>query len=328
MLKRTIQTIAIAAAAILPCAAAVNTSSPANNATVANPVQVKSSATGSAPITAMALYVDNNLITKVSGATLTTSFTTSNGGHSVVIQAWDSNGAVQKQSLGINVSGGTTGGGGGSLPNAINNIDQKSGWQNCGSCAGPGGQGATVPYSMTQGRSNPSMDGNGTEFWIGGKTPYAAALWWNQLGAQPGASHFIYDMYFYVVNPSAPQALEFDINQSVNGRKYIFGTECNPRGTGQWDVWDAVSSRWIGTGVACAAPSPYTWHHVTIEADRQGTQTHFIAITLDGNKHYINRYYNTQGSGVQELNVAVQLDLNYASTNYSMWTDKISLQYQ
>lgn len=323
MFQRTIQTIALAAAAVLPCAASLNVSSPASNATVANPVQVNASATSSAPITAIALYVDNNLVTKVSGATLNTSFSTSSGGHYVVVQAWDSNGYVQKQSASINVTGSTN-----TLPNAINNIDQKSGWQSCGACAGQGGNGPVVPYSMTQGRSNPSMDGNAGEFWIGGTTPYASALWWNQLGAQPGASHFIYDLYFYVVNPSAAQALEFDINQSVNGRKYIFGTQCNPRGDGQWDVWDAIAGQWKPTGVGCSAPSAYTWHHVTIEAARSGAQTQFIAITLDGNKHYINRYYGTQSSSVQELNVAVQLDTNYAATNYSMWTDKISLQWQ
>ena len=130
---------------------------------------------------------------------------------------------------------------------------------------------------------------------------------------------------FYVTNHSAVQALEFDINQSVNGRKYIFGTECNPRGNGQWDVWDTAGHRWVATGIGCGAPSAYNWHHLTIEAQRVGASTHFIAITLDGRKSYVNCYFNTYGVGASELNVAVQLDTNNASTNYSLWADKISL---
>lgn len=212
--------------------------------------------------------------------------------------------------------------------NAINNINQLGGWQNCGACAGPGGRGVPVPYSMTQHRSSPSLDGQSAEFWIGGHHPYSSALWWKQLGARPGSAHFVYDLDFYLTNPSAPQALEFDINQSVSGRKYIFGTECNVRGNGQWDVWDTAGHHWVPTGIRCPAPSAYTWHHVTIEVERAGASTHFVAITLDGHKGYVNRYFNTFGSGGAELNVAVQLDTNNTSTNYSLWADNISLTYR
>jgi len=48
----------------------------------------------------------------------------------------------------------------------------------------------------------------------------------------------------------------------------------------------------------------------------------FIAVTLNGQKSYINRAYWPEGSGVQELNVAFQMDGNNASTNYSVWLDK------
>jgi hypothetical protein len=180
---------------------------------------------------------------------------------------------------------------------------------------------------MKQDVASPSLDGKSAQFWIGGTTAYASALWWKQLGAQAAASHFTYDVNFYLSDTNAPQALEFDINQSVGGRKYIFGTECDYSGSKQWDIWDSVK-HWIPTGIACPRVSANTWHHVTIEAERSGDQTHFIAITLDGTKHYLNRYQASQTSGASELNVAVQLDSNGHATNYSMWTDKISLNYQ
>src|SRR5947209_1628915 len=305
------------------CAASVSVSSPTNNSTVSNPMNVVAGASSSAPITAMAVYVDNNLATKVSGGSINTTISVGTGGHSLVIQAWDSNGNVQKQALSVNVTGGT-----GSLPYSFNNIDQMSGWQNCGACSGAGGNGPTVPYSLTQYRSSPSMDGQANQYWIGGNTPYSSALWWKQLGAQPGATHFIYDLYFYLQNPGVAQSIELDMNQSVNGRKFIFGTQCNIKGTHQWDIWDTANRKWVPSGVGCSQPSAYVWHHAIIETKRVGSQTLFIAITLDGNKSYINRYFNTYAVNAAELNVAVQIDANYQGANYSLWADKISLQYQ
>lgn len=307
---------------MVPCAAGVNVSSPKNNSTVSSPTNFVASATSTAPVTAMAIYVDNNLAKKVAGNSLNTPISMSGGKHAIVVQAWDANGKTLRTPLAITVNGNQQGG------KSYDNIDQMTGWANCDSCAGPGGKGKKVPHALTQFRSSPSMDGKSAEFWIGGRNPYSAALWWKQLTPQPSATMLTYDLYFYVNNPNAPQALEFDINQAVKGRKYIFGTECNPRGTHQWDVWNTAAKRWVPSGVGCSPPSAYKWHHVTIEAQRVGAQTKFVSITLDGKKSYLNKYFNTIASGVNELNVAVQLDTNNGSTNYSIWADKLSLQYR
>jgi hypothetical protein len=328
MVRHSFRSIAVAALLVLPCAAAVTVSSPANNATVSSPTHVVAKATATTAISSMAIYVDNVLSVKVSGASIDKYVSMSVGTHKMVVQAWDSTGTTYKTPLTLTVSttSGDTGGSGTSTGTTISNIDSMTGWQDCGACAGRNGTGPTVPYSMTQNISSPSLDGNAAKFSIGGSTAYANALWWKQLGAKPSASHFIYNIDFYLTNPSAAQALEFDMNQSLNGRKYIFGTECSFRGSKQWDVWDS-SKHWIPTGIACPVLSAYTWHHLTIEAERSGTQTHFISITLDGTKHYVNRYQASQTSGSSELNVAVQMDENGSATNYSMWTDKISLTY-
>jgi hypothetical protein len=200
-----------------------------------------------------------------------------------------------------------------------------AGWQHCGSCAGIGGKGPTVPYSVVLNQGSPSMDGRSAKFSIGGSTPYANAIWWKQLGARPAASHFVYDLYFYYNDASAPQSLEFDINQSVGGHKYIFGTQCAMREAKQWEVWDTAGAHWVPTGVACPVPPTNTWNHVTVEVERTGNQTHFIAITLNGRKSYINRYFSARGSGGSELNVAFQMDKNHAGTGYSAWLDKVKL---
>jgi hypothetical protein len=250
------------------------------------------------------------------------------GTHAVVVQSWDSKGNYAKSgSITVKISGTSSGGGGTTAPanaTTYSNIDQMSGWQNCGACAGAGGDGATVPFSETQNVSSPSMDGKAAHFWIGGKTKYADALWWKQLGANSNASHFIYDTYFYYTDASAPQALEFDGNQSVGGKKYIFGTECNIA-IKQWDIWSTSGKTWVHTGVACPAPPTYTWNHLVWEYERLNGQTYFISVTLNGTKSYINRYGGSQASGVNELNVAFQMDENSKATNYNVWLDKLTL---
>lgn len=205
-------------------------------------------------------------------------------------------------------------------------LDQVSGWQSCTVCAGAGGSGKVAAYSMTKGVSSPSMDGRAARFNLGGSTPYTAALWWKQLGANSNAHHFKYDLYFYIKNPGASQALEFDVNQSVGGKKYIFGTECSMK-SGVWKVWN-YDTRWQSTGVACHPPTAYKWHHLVEEFQRTTTgKVKFVSITLDGNTHYINRTYGPRPSGSKEINVAFQMDGNKSQTDYSVWLDKVKLTY-
>ncbi len=87
--------------------AGVTVSSPAAGSTSGSPVHFVASATSTHPITAMRIYVDNLSVYLVSASSLNTSVTMSAGTHSVVVQAWDSTGAVFKTPLSLTVSGTT-----------------------------------------------------------------------------------------------------------------------------------------------------------------------------------------------------------------------------
>jgi hypothetical protein len=210
----------------------------------------------------------------------------------------------------------------------ISNIDQKTGWQSCSVCAGAGGNGPSTSHSTKQGVASPSMDGKSMQFNLGGTTPYANALWWKQLGANSGVKNFKYDLYFYIKNPAAAQALEFDVNQSLNSKKYIFGTQCNIKGGHVWDVYDPYNHAWRHTGISCATPKAYTWHHLVLEFQRTSTpKVNFIAVTINGTKHYFNKLYAPRSSSANEINVAFQMDGNGSMTDYSVWLDKVKLTY-
>jgi hypothetical protein len=220
---------------------------------------------------------------------------------------------------------------------SITNIDQRTGWKGCDVCSGPGGAGTTTTYAITQAISSPAMDGSAAQFTLKPSTSYQTALWWNELGGHDTATHLVYDLYFYMTNPTAAQALEFDVNQtrSADATKYIFGTECDIRGTHTWRYYDNVAKKWTSTGVTCSTPVAYKWNHLTIEFQRvpatstTPAQLKWVAVTLNGVKSYLNgTSVSRPGTGsYSHLNVAFQMDANRAATAYSTWLDKVTLTY-
>ncbi len=286
----------------------------------------------------MRIYVDNLSVYLVSASSLNTSVTMSAGTHSVVVQAWDSTGAVFKTPLSLTVSA--------SAPSPTptptatpaplpvppagavvkSNIDQMTGWESCTVCAGANANGPVATYSMVENQASPSLDGASAKFSISGTTPYSDALWWKQLGAADTATHLKYDVAFYITNPGVAQALEFDNNQSNGVHKFIYGTQCNIKG-GHWDVWGNASGNWLSTGIACSAPTAFVWHHLTWEFQRTSTNVIFVGFTYDGVTHYVNRSYPARSSTVHEMNVAFQMDGDFAMHAYSTWLDRVTLTY-
>ncbi len=182
--------------------------------------------------------------------------------------------------------------------------------------------------TLTQDQQTPSLSGKSSEYTLGGKTQYSNALWWVSFGPDSTPTHFVYDLYFYINDPNAPEALEFDINQSFNGVRYTWGTECSYRNTGYWDIWNSESGRWETTNVPCPVVSGQTWHHLTWQDERVNGQTHYISVTLDGNVSTVDKYYNPQPNyGGSDVNIAFQMDGDYRQDPYDVWLDNVSLSY-
>ena len=306
--------------------AGIAVSSPANNATVNGPIPVVASA--SAPgraITAMAVYLDNNLVFKVNAASLNTRVNAGPGTHQLVVQAWDSANVTYKTAVMV-TGGGSAAPGAPSAAVTHAAIQTMPGWESCDACAGVGANGPRAQYWMAENQASPSLTGRSARFNIGGPTPYADAIWWKQLGADNAKTRFQYDLDFYLTTPQYAQALEFDANQSTGGKKFIFGTECNIKGDGQWDVWDTAGNTWRPTGIACAMPAAYRWHHLTWQFYRDSSKIYFVSFTLDGVTHYVNRSYNAKPVNAAEVNVAFQMDGDYAMHSYSAWLDNVTLR--
>lgn len=180
--------------------------------------------------------------------------------------------------------------------------------------------------SMTPNQQTPSMSGASALFKLGGKTQYSNALWWHSFGANSTPTHFVYDLYFYMQDPNLPEALEFDVNQSMDGVRYIWGSECSYRNTGYWDIWNDEAGRWETTSVPCPVVSANTWHHLTWQIERVNGQVHYISVTVDGNVGAVDKYYNPQPDyNGSDLNVAFQMDGDYQQDPYSVSLDDVSL---
>jgi hypothetical protein len=319
----------------------VTISSPANNSVSSNGwVQLKATAFSPNNVVALQVYDNGTLIKQVNSGSMDVGLQLNgSGSHYLAVQAWDSNGTTFLSPVVVNVGTAQpqpqTGGGstdkwgpqvgipGGAT--AKYDIDEMGGWESCDSCAGPGGHGVVDPYAMTQNLNNPSLDGKSATFWLGGTVPWGAALWWKQLGAIDSAKHFVYDLAFFIKDPKIAQALEFDMNQSVNGLKYIFGTECGTRNNAGWRIWDTANVRWVSTGKSCN-PKANEWNHLTWEFERVGNQTHFIAVTLNGYRQVVDKwFYSRPVGGVRELNVAIQIDGNEHQDDYQIWADKVAM---
>jgi hypothetical protein len=308
----------------------VTVSSPANGST--SPASVHFVASASSPysaIGAMTINVDSKDLYKIAANHLDTYLTLGTGNHSVYMKAWDVTGHYFQQVLTVNVSSG------GTSPTSndptIVDIQAMSGWESCGSCAGPGGTGATVPYGMNQGIKSPSMDGKAAQFWLGGtsKTPFSNALWFKRLPGSATATHFVYDFYFYITNPSVAQGLEFDVFYSRDGLKNYFLTECDSRGkyAGTWQVSNATIDQWQHTGYPCKV-NANSWNHVTLQFYRTPSgMTHFVSATMNGNTVNFNIEYPPEKVNSFEMNTAVQLDGDEKQDNYSIYVDKMSLKY-
>jgi hypothetical protein len=319
-------------------------SSPGANAVLNGSAHVQ--ATGYSPnqITVMQVYDNGNLVNETQGGAVDTMLNLTPGSHYLVVQAWDSTGAVFFNPVTVNVPGAVAPAAQTQAQTATANqpapqanipsgaiakydIDQMGGWESCDACAGLNGNGPVDPYSMTQNIQSPSLDGSAATFWLGGNVPWGAALWWKQLGPDDGISHFVYDLQFYVTNPQAAQGLEFDVNQSVGGQKFIFGTECDVRTNGGWRIWDTANARWTQTDATCQV-NANAWNHLTWEFERIGNQTHFIAVTLNGYRQVVDKYYYSRPVGnAREINVAFQMDGNEHEENYQAWLDKVTLYY-
>ena len=330
----------------------VHVSAPSNNSNVATSVQYVATATTTCAtgISKMAVYTDPRTVAySVDAGSLNTNLILNPGDYSTTVQAWDKCGGIGTVPVTIHV--GAPKYAAAPIPpgsKTFTNLQKDSGWTGygllptsysiCSSCQAGGPQ---VKWSATQGVTSPSITGSAMQFNLGGQTQFADALWNNHLvgdfsshglfdsgqSIASSAHNFIYDVYFYVSDLSASQAVEFDINQFVNGHSYIWGHECRIKGGNQWDIWDNQGMKWHATGVGCW-PKANAWNHVVLQAQRTSDgHLLFQSITLNGQTATLNYYESPTSTGWRGITINYQMDGNQWQQPYTVYLDQLNFTY-
>ena len=298
----------------------------ADGASLTSPITVTATANPTNPIFFMRVYVDQLAVYFTFTNSINTQLFIAPGQHTLEVMAEDNQGYISATPMNITV---TT-----QAQTTISNIQSMPGWQSCSATfpAGSGRDGqicaagiGTAVSAMTQAQSNPSMDGQSAQLSMGGPTGYSNMLYFNPIAGGDNVSHFTYDLYFYVDQPDLPQALEFDINQTFGGNRWVWGSECNFKGSGKWDIWDDING-WIPTSIACNPFPANTWTHLVWNVERVGNQVHYISLTVGDQTFNVDTYFQNQPDWtLEEIDVAFQMDGNYAQQPYNVWLDEVSL---
>jgi len=339
---------------VTPMFAGVNVSTPGNGSSVSSPVHFAATAISSCSkgVAAMGIYTaPYQLAFVVNGSSLNTNLNLNPGTYYATVQEWDNCGGATKTPITIKVGGADppadppqSGGGG-----VFSSLQaDTAGWTGyallppsysiCGGCKS-GGPNAT--WSWTPGITNPSSDGKSVKTTIGGKEAFSDILWNNHLIGDfssqglpdssrtlvPKLHNFTYDVWFYLSNNGAPQALEFDINQFVNGKSFIWGHECRVAGGHQWDTWSNPGQHWVPSGIAC---NPVTgWNHLILKVQRtSGDQLLFQSITLNGITKNLNRTDSPTPRSWYGVTINYQIDGDRSQTPYAVYLDKLNFTWQ
>jgi hypothetical protein len=300
--------------------------SPTEGISTTSPLHVVASATPTNPIFFMRVYVDQLAVYFTFTSSIDTQIFVGSGQHAIEVMAEDNQGYITATILSVNVST--------QASTTISSIQALPGWQSCSATfpAGSGRDGqicaaglGTADSTLTQNQASPAMDGNSAKFSMGGPTPYSNMLYFNPIAGGNNVSHFNYDLYFYIDNPTVSQALEFDINQTYGGKRWVWGSECNFNGSGKWDIWDDING-WQPTVIPCTPFPANTWIHLVWDVERVGDQVHYISLTVGDQTYNVDTYYPNQPDWtLEEIDVAFQMDGNFEQAPYNVWLDQVML---
>ncbi len=329
----------------MPAFAGISVTSPTNGAQVQSSVHYVATAQSPACAKGVAsigiFTAPYKLAYSVTGSKLDTYLTLSPGTYNTVIQEWDNCGWSASVPITITVgSGGTVGSG--ATAGVFSNLQSKAWWNGyallptsyniCASCT-PSGPLAT--WSTQQGNKTYALSSGGSmKFSLGGTMPFADILWNVKFTkylpdpkAVPNFHNFTYDVWFFGTNLEISQALEFDINQFINGKSFIWGHECRIASGHEWDTWDNVHMHWVKSGIPCH-PVSNAWNHLVIQAQRtSNNQLIFKSITLNGKFSALNRYDNPTPTTWYGMTINYQMDGNYKQQPYSVYLDNLNFSY-
>lgn len=182
---------------------------------------------------------------------------------------------------------------------------------------------------------SPSIDGKSREFSVSyadkGGERYSLTFDHNT-----SVTHFIYDTWVYIDEPSELANLELDMNQVIaNGKTVILSFQCSGN-AGQWEygLVTGGAPHWQHSGLPCNPKNwaAKKWHHVQIASQRNSSgDVTYDWVNLDGTYKQLK---NATGNGalalhwtLGDLNLNFQLDGANSRGSVQVFADKLVIYY-
>ena len=182
--------------------------------------------------------------------------------------------------------------------------------------------------------ASPSLDGQAREFYVS-YSDYGGERYSLTFAQDTESTHFVYDTYVYIDNPSQLANLEMDMNQVMaNGETVIYAFQCSSyAGAWEYTTFNGTTPQWHSTGLPCNPENwtANTWHHVQIASHRNSTGfVTFDWVNLDGTYKEI---HGASGNAAVDLNWAPgALNLNFQldgagsnSSSVTVYADKLTI---
>jgi hypothetical protein len=320
-------------------AADITVASPVNGTTIAAPIWVRAHNVGCDGLTPTAFgYSVDNSSTLVRGVTKydvdATKVSIGAGTHTIHFKSWTTKGICPvvsttfKVGSGGSSSGNTSGDTAGSAPsgsipaNAVGSadLDGKS-WPGEKDAGTPGSARGSTVYPA----STPSYD-DAREFYMT-YSKRGGVRWHNSFAKDAGVTHFVYDTYVYITDPSQVGNIELDMNQVMsNGKTVVYGTQCSTyTKTWEYTINSGGNFRWKSSNIGCNPRSwaAKTWHHVQIASHRDGSgDVTYDWVNLDGAHHVFS---NAKGNSARSLGWAKgDLLINFQLDGYNTGSGSIT----
>jgi hypothetical protein len=276
----------------------ITVASPVSGTSVTSPIWVRAHNVGCDGLTPTAFgYSVDSSSTLVPGVTVydvdVTNVGIGSGTHTIHFKSWTSKGVCPVVSTTFNVAGGSSSGSAASTPtasattasipsNAIGSADlDGSGWSYSHDGGTPGWSTGSTLYPAT----TPLYD-DAREFYMT-YSAHGGERWHVSFARDASATHFVYDTYIYLKDPSQVANIELDMNQVMsNGATVIYGTQCSSY-AGKWQFTTVSGgSHWHSSNIPCNPKNwaANTWHHVQIASHRtSGGVVTYDYVNLDGN---------------------------------------------
>jgi hypothetical protein len=293
-------------------ASEITVASPVSGTSVASPIWVRAHNVGCDNLTPTAFgYSIDNSSTFVPGVTPydvdATNVGIGAGSHTIHFKSWTSNGLCPVVNTTFTVGGSTATSTApataastvASIPsNAVASADLDG----SGSWSGEhdAGTSGSSRGSMVYPAKTPSYD-DAREFYMT-YSGHGGERWHLSFAKSATATHFVYDTYVYLVDPSQVANIELDMNQVMsNGATVIYGTQCSSY-TKTWEFTTVSGgSHWHSSNIACNPKNwaAKTWHHIQIASHRNSSgDVTYDYVNVDGT-HSV--FKNATGFSAEKL---------------------------